>query len=113
MLAKDINKMLDGVRRELRLSSKYEGYGLLFLSLGFQNILDNLPTRTSRDKKVIRVIDMRFGLDGEGRRSLEEVGKEFGVTRERIRQLEKIGLRRIEKEIYKSFEGKRTKDCLS
>ena len=107
MLAKDINKMLDGVRRELQRSSKYEGYGLLFLSLGFENILHNFPTETPRQRKVRRVIDMRFGFDGEGRRSLEEVGKEFGVTRERIRQLEKIGLRRIRREIHKSFEVKK------
>jgi len=40
---------------------------------------------TSRER---RVIELRFGLKGEQPRTLEEVGQAFGVTRERIRQIE-------------------------
>ena len=51
-----------------------------------------LDLLTERER---RVIALRFGL-GDGRsRTLEEVGKEFGVTRERIRQIEVKGLRKL------------------
>jgi RNA polymerase primary sigma factor len=42
-----------------------------------------------------RVIEMRFGLEGGVPRTLEEVGREFGVTRERARQMEAIALRKL------------------
>ena len=52
-------------------------------------ILDSL---SERERKVL---EMRFGLnDGQGR-TLEEVGSEFGVTRERIRQIEAKALRKL------------------
>jgi RNA polymerase sigma factor (sigma-70 family) len=51
--------------------------------------LDSLPTRERR------IIEMRFGLDGGGSRTLEEVGTELGLTRERIRQLEKEALAKL------------------
>ncbi|MGB1520404.1 MAG: sigma factor-like helix-turn-helix DNA-binding protein, partial [Limisphaerales bacterium] len=38
-----------------------------------------------------------FGLDGEKERTLEEVGQEFGVTRERIRQLQNMALQRLKR----------------
>jgi RNA polymerase primary sigma factor len=44
-----------------------------------------LATLTHRERKVI---ELRFGLKGEHPRTLEEVGQKFGVTRERIRQIE-------------------------
>jgi RNA polymerase primary sigma factor len=54
-----------------------------------QDILDSL---SERERKVL---EMRFGLvDGQGR-TLEEVGQEFGVTRERIRQIEAKALRKL------------------
>lgn len=40
----------------------------------------------------LRVITLRYGLDGQGPRTLEEVGQEFGFTRERARQIEKVAL---------------------
>jgi RNA polymerase primary sigma factor len=42
-----------------------------------------------------RVLALRFGLDGETPRTLEEVGSELGITRERVRQLETRALREL------------------
>jgi len=44
-----------------------------------------------------RILDMRFGLSDGVTHTLEEVGKEFGVTRERIRQIEAKALEKIRK----------------
>jgi RNA polymerase primary sigma factor len=52
-------------------------------------VLDSLP---ARDRKVL---ELRFGLKGERPRTLEEVGERFGVTRERIRQVESKTLNRL------------------
>jgi len=51
-----------------------------------------IETLTPREQKVIR---MRYGLDDNHPRTLEEVGKEFNVTRERIRQIEAKALRKL------------------
>ena len=51
-----------------------------------------LDTLTPREEKVLR---LRFGLDDGRQRTLEEVGKEFNVTRERIRQIEAKALRKL------------------
>ncbi|MBQ2347047.1 MAG: sigma-70 family RNA polymerase sigma factor, partial [Clostridia bacterium] len=51
-----------------------------------------LSTLTPREEKVLR---LRFGLDDGRSRTLEEVGKEFAVTRERIRQIEAKALRKL------------------
>jgi RNA polymerase primary sigma factor len=42
------------------------------------------------------VIELRFGLNGQPPRTLEEVGRAFGVTRERIRQIENNTLKKLE-----------------
>ena len=47
------------------------------------------------DERERRVLELRYGIDGDRARTLEEVGKEFGVTRERIRQIEAKALRRL------------------
>ena len=53
------------------------------------------------DDRESRIIDARFGLDGKKPMTLEEVGREFGVTRERIRQLQNIALDKMRKKLRK------------
>ncbi len=57
-----------------------------------EQLLSVLDTLTQREEKVLR---LRFGLDDGRQRTLEEVGKEFNVTRERIRQIEAKALRKL------------------
>ena len=57
-----------------------------------EQLLEVLRTLTEREQKVLR---LRFGLDDGRARTLEEVGKEFNVTRERIRQIEAKALRKL------------------
>lgn len=57
-----------------------------------EQLVDVLETLTDREQKVLR---LRFGLDDGRARTLEEVGKEFQVTRERIRQIEAKALRKL------------------
>ena len=65
-----------------------------------------LSTLTEREKKVL---ELRFGLDDGRSRTLEEVGKEFKVTRERIRQIEAKALRKL----HHPSRGNKLKDYLS
>ena len=55
-----------------------------------EQLVEVLSTLTDREQKVLR---LRFGLDDGRARTLEEVGKEFNVTRERIRQIEAKALK--------------------
>ncbi|PXV93576.1 RNA polymerase RpoD-like sigma 70 subunit [Lachnotalea glycerini] len=57
-----------------------------------EQLVEVLDTLTEREQKVLR---LRFGLDDGRARTLEEVGKEFNVTRERIRQIEAKALRKL------------------
>ncbi len=57
-----------------------------------EQLLEVLSTLTDREQKVLK---LRFGLDDGRPRTLEEVGKEFNVTRERIRQIEAKALRKL------------------
>jgi len=66
-----------------------EAASSLLLKEKMEDVLQNL---TSREKKVLQ---LRFGLEDGRPRTLEEVGQEFGVTRERIRQIEAKALRKL------------------
>lgn len=57
-----------------------------------EQLIDVLDTLTPREEKVLK---LRFGLEDGRTRTLEEVGKEFNVTRERIRQIEAKALRKL------------------
>ncbi len=65
---------------------------------------DMVKTLDQREATILRA---RFGLDGGSERTLEEVGEKFGVTRERVRQIQNIALRKLRKMIEK-FESKKT-----
>ena len=66
-----------------------EAASFILLKEQLKNVLGTL---TDREEKVLR---LRFGLDDGRARTLEEVGAEFGVTRERIRQIEAKALRKL------------------
>lgn len=70
-----------------------------------EQLEDVLDTLTDREENVLR---LRFGLDDGRTRTLEEVGKVFGVTRERIRQIESKALRKLRH----PSRSKRLKDFL-
>ena len=57
-----------------------------------EQVEDVLGTLSERESKVLQ---LRFGLEDGRSRTLEEVGREFGVTRERIRQIEAKALRKL------------------
>ena len=53
------------------------------------------------DHRERRIIDARFGLDGGKPKILEDVGEEFGVTRERIRQLQNLAIKKMRRALHK------------
>ena len=57
-----------------------------------EQLVEVLDTLTDREQKVLK---LRFGLEDGRARTLEEVGKTFDVTRERIRQIEAKALRKL------------------
>ena len=60
-----------------------------------QEMVKTLPPREAT------ILIFRFGLDGGSERTLEQVGEKFGVTRERVRQIQNIALRKLRKKIEK------------
>lgn len=71
-----------------------------------EQLVEVLDTLTEREKKVLT---LRFGLEDGRARTLEEVGKEFNVTRERIRQIEAKALRKLRNPV----RSKRIRDFLA
>ena len=53
------------------------------------------------DQREATILRYRFGLDGGSEKTLEEVGQKFGVTRERVRQIQNIALNKLRKMIEK------------
>ncbi len=67
-------------------------YELTSNQLMTENVAEVIASLSDREAKVLK---MRFGLSGQKPMTLEEVGREFGVTRERIRQIESKALRKL------------------
>ena len=73
----------------------------------YQQLEDKTVTKmlremvTTLDPREATILRFRFGLDGGPERTLEEVGEKFGVTRERVRQIQNIALRKLRKMIEK------------
>jgi RNA polymerase primary sigma factor len=84
-------------------ASPFENLREKNLNLDLHSMVDSL------DKREADIIRMRFGLDGHSELTLEEVGRRFNVTRERIRQLEYIALGKMRRAIAKN-EAVRTAD---
>jgi RNA polymerase primary sigma factor len=61
------------------------------------------------DEREATILRYRFGLDGGNEKTLEEVGEKFGVTRERVRQIQNLALRKLRKMIEK-LEKSKTKE---
>ena len=61
------------------------------------------------DEREARIIKLRFGIDGSNEMTLEEVGKLFNVTRERVRQLQNLAISKMRKSMRR-IETQRTKD---
>jgi RNA polymerase primary sigma factor len=76
--------------------SPYEGLREKNLSNDLRAMVDSL------DKREAEIIKLRFGLEGREELTLEEVGKRFNVTRERIRQLEYLALTKMRKAMAKN-----------
>jgi RNA polymerase primary sigma factor len=77
-------------------ASPYENLRGKNLNSDLHSMVDSL------DKREAEIIRMRFGLDGRSELTLEEVGKKFNVTRERIRQLEYIALSKMRRAMAKN-----------
>jgi RNA polymerase primary sigma factor len=58
------------------------------------------------DEREATILRFRFGLDGGAEKTLEEVGVKFGVTRERVRQIQNLALRKLRKMIEKLEKSK-------
>ena len=56
-------------------------------------------TLKTLDPREATILRYRFGLDGGSEKTLEEVGQKFGVTRERVRQIQNIALKKLRKMI--------------
>src|ERR1700690_3708182 len=63
------------------------------------------------DEREATILRYRFGLDGGTEKTLEEVGEKFGVTRERVRQIQNLALRKLRRMIEKLEASKHKENC--
>jgi RNA polymerase primary sigma factor len=87
--------------------SPYERAAELLANEALQDALGNLSFRERR------VLELRYGFDGERPRTLDELGQAFNVTRERIRQIENMALRKLQKLAELERLGIATKPAIS
>jgi RNA polymerase primary sigma factor len=77
-----------------------------FKALEHKDLLAKLPELLSiLDEREKAIIFYRYGLDGKKEKTLEQVGKKFNITRERIRQLQNLALKKMHKYLLKSEGG--------
>lgn len=70
-------------------------------NLGAKNLVDDLRAAVnSLDAREAAIVRLRYGLDGGEERTLEEIGQKFKVTRERVRQLQAVALRRLRRQLH-------------
>jgi len=96
----DDNRFSDIVEDEGALTP----YELLRVKTMRQEIREHIKSLTPREAKIIT---MRFGLDGKQPRTLDEVGKKFKVTRERIRQIQQLALGKLRRRVDALDNGDR------
>src|SRR5262249_20859405 len=89
----DDSAHLADIVRDENASSPYEQLEEKTVTDMLASLVDRLQPREAS------ILRFRFGLDGGQERTLEEVGAKFGVTRERIRQLQNLALRKLRKMI--------------
>jgi RNA polymerase primary sigma factor len=70
-------------------------------------------TLSMLDEREFKIIALRYGLNGQKEHTLEEVGKQFRVTRERIRQLQNAALKKLRKAIQKRDKNFFLLNCLA
>ena len=99
----DSNNFSDVVEDE-NATSPYENLEDKTVTGMLQEMVKHLD---SREETILRY---RFGLDGGSEKTLEEVGEKFGVTRERVRQIQNLALRKLRKMIEK-LEASKTKNA--
>lgn len=87
----DSDITLDEIIANKAILTPDEEYLKTELSDSVNDLLSRLNPREQN------VIEMRFGLNGEAASELEEIGKKFGITRERVRQIEAAALKKLEK----------------
>ncbi len=85
-----------------RIAGPVEAAKLLMLRRELEEVLASLP---ERERKIL---ELRYGLSDGQSRTLEEVGENFGITRERIRQIESVALRKLRH----PFRGKKLRGFL-
>ena len=86
-LTRDVEGPADLVERA---ESPYERAAEILTKEALREALENLSYRERR------VLELRYGLGGEHPRTLDEVGRTFNVTRERIRQIENLSLKKLQ-----------------
>ncbi len=87
-----------------------EGASTPFENLRSKSLISDINKMiSSLDQREADIIKMRFGLNGDRPKTLEEVGRYFDITRERVRQLQNIALQRMRK-IMTSKERQRTSE---
>jgi len=91
-----ITKTFSGIKNENEYLFKYDGQQKLY---SYINKLSEVILTTQNDERLLKIIQLRFGLNGNKEYSLVELGEAFDLTRERVRQLEEFSIELIKKVI--------------